>query len=90
MRSETESPFELIDADPAIISFAREHTTCRQAAEDVMALGPLRTGLTAGQPEVVLAHADHVRDLAAECVQATDLSGRSRQAVRGVGPGRRL
>ena len=49
-----------------------------------MPLRPLRACLTAGQPKLVLAHADHFFDLGAERIQVTDLRGRQRQAIGGV------
>ena len=55
-----------------------------------MPLRPVGSCLTAGQPELILADTDHFLDVGAKRVQATHLSGRKRQALRGVGPWRRI
>jgi hypothetical protein len=79
-----EAPFALRDADPALMACALSHTTCRQAAAEVRPRRPLGSCLTAGQSALVLAHAAPGLHLRTARRQAPSLSGRQRQALRGV------
>jgi hypothetical protein len=81
---ETQASSELIDADPTIMSFALQHSKRDEAAGHMMQLGALRACLTAAQPELVLAGADHFLDLGANGIQAAYFSGRKRQAIGGI------
>jgi hypothetical protein len=62
---ETQAAFEVIDADPTILSSALQHIKCDEAAGHMIQLGPLKACLTVTQPELVLACADHFLDLGA-------------------------
>jgi hypothetical protein len=44
------------------MSFGLQHTKGPQATSDVMPLRPLGARLTAGQPELIRADADHCRN----------------------------
>jgi hypothetical protein len=73
----------LVNAEATTVAFPFEHAKGRQAAGDVMQLRPLRTGLTAGQVDVILAHPDHLFELSPEAVEPPYLRSRQCQAVRG-------
>ena len=74
---ETELAFEFVDAQMVILPFPLQHTKRDQATGDMMQLCPLRTRLTACEPELILADPDHFFYLGAEPVQAAHLRGRS-------------
>jgi hypothetical protein len=73
---ETETPFELINADTTLMSFALQDAKCDQRAGEMMLLSPLGTRLTAGQPELILADADDFLNLGADPIQSAHLGSR--------------
>ncbi len=87
---QTEEPLAFVDAQVALMSFVLQHTKGGETAGHMMPLRPLRTRLTAGQPELILTDPHDFFALGAECRQATYLRGCTRQAIGGVGPWRRI
>jgi hypothetical protein len=81
---ETETSLELVDTKVPIVSFPLQHTKGDQTAREMMQLSPLRTRLTAVQPELVLAHTDDFLDLRTHPLTSADLRRGQRQAVGGV------
>jgi hypothetical protein len=81
---QTEEPLEFVDAQVPLMSFVLQHTKSGETAGHMMPLRPLRTRLTAGQPELILTDPNDFFDLGAECIQATYLRGCKRQAIGGV------
>jgi hypothetical protein len=63
--------------------FPLQDTEGDQAAGEMMQLRPLRAGLTAAQPELILTHSNDFLDLRAYPIEATDLRSRQRQAIGG-------
>jgi hypothetical protein len=66
------------------MTFPLQHTTGDYTTADMMPLGPLRAGLTATEAELLRADPHHFLNWGAHTVQAADLGGQSRQAMRGV------
>jgi hypothetical protein len=87
---ETEPPLQFVNAEAAIMSFPLPHTKGHEATGEMMRLRPRGADLTTTQPEVILTHPDHLLNLRAETRQAAHLRGRPRQAMGGIGPGRRV
>jgi len=87
---ETETPLELVDGPVAFMPLPFQPTTGDETASHLMQLCPLGAGLTAGQPEVILAHTDHFRDLGTDVIPAAHLRGCQGQAIGGIGPWRRI
>jgi hypothetical protein len=56
----------------------------------MMELGPLGARFTARQAKLILAYSDHLFDLGANAIQPPDFRRGQRQAVRGIGPWRRI
>ncbi len=80
----------MVDTQVPLMPFVLQHTNGGETASPMMPWRPLRAGLTAGQPELILTAPDHFLARSAERRQATDLRGRPRQALGGVGPWRRI
>jgi hypothetical protein len=80
----TKPPLEFVDTEGLFMPFPLQHTTRHQAASDVMELDPLRPCLTAGQAELILAHAKHVRNASTEAIQLAPLGGWQPQAIGGI------
>jgi hypothetical protein len=76
---------ELVNAALPIMSLALQHTTCTQAAGEMMPRRPLRAGLPAGEREVILAHPDDFFTLRPDAVARPDLRRRQGQAIGGLG-----
>ena len=65
------------------MSLPLQHTKGRETASHMMELCPRGAGLTACQPELILTNTDHLLDLGADTVQATDLCSRQGEAIGG-------
>ena len=87
MSLETELLLEFVNAKLTILSLPLQHTKSDQRAGHVMPLRPLRTGLTAGAAQLILAHPDHGLDWGPDAIQTAHLGGCQCAAIRRLGLG---
>jgi hypothetical protein len=64
--------------------FPLQHTEGDETTGDMMQLSPLRTRLTATEPEVILTRTDDFFNVRPHSLAATDLHGWQCQAIGGV------
>ena len=86
----TEVALEFVDGDASIMSFPLQPTKRHHAAGQMMPLSPLGTRLTTIQPALILAHTDDCLAWRPPPIEAADLCGGQGQALRRVGPWRRI
>jgi hypothetical protein len=80
----TEVALEFVDREASVMPFPFQNTIGDQTAGEMVQLSPLRTGLTAIPPELILAHTYDFLDLRAHPRELADLRGRQRQAIRRI------
>jgi hypothetical protein len=72
------------------MALSLQHTKGDQVTRHMMLLSLVRARLTARQAQVLLTDPDDFLALGAKRRQAAYFTGRQRQAIRGIGPWRRI
>ena len=86
----TEVALEFVDGEASIMSFPLQPTKRHHAAGQMMPLSPLGTRLPTIQPALILAHTDDCLAWRPPPIETADLCGGQGQALRRVGPWRRI